>query len=192
MCRATCGRVFVFSTARQDSCRCKEYAGWVGFPWRIVTRVWWHREIYTRKHTCSFSRVRGTTDPVFIPLCLVRPSIQTIPASRAGHPNRRCSHCFRSYNRVPLPAGKSWFVVCNPIAFGVPRPRMAFILTEDIFIIPRAFQEQLIIRIIAERTRHLCGAPIVITLRLGDRDDLATFTRMNSTNRLFLSGLSSA
>src|SRR5258708_36367572 len=90
-----------------------------------------------------------------------------------------------------LPAGKSWVVVCNPIAFGVLRPRMAFILTKDIFIIPRAFQEQLIIRRLAERTRQLCRAPIVITLRLGDRDGLAPFPRMNSSNRFLFSGTKS-
>src|ERR1035441_1267438 len=51
-----------------------------------------------------------------------------------------------------LAAGKSGSVRFDPVAIGILRPDMAFILTKNVFIIAGTFQEKLIVRVIAERT----------------------------------------
>src|ERR1035437_3369256 len=88
-----------------------------------------------------------------------------------------------------LAAGKSWIVRFDPVAFGILRPHMAFVLPENVLIVARTLQEKLIVHITTERTSQLGSTPIIITLRLRNGNSLTTFTGIDSRNGFFFIGM---
>src|SRR5882724_4990561 len=88
-----------------------------------------------------------------------------------------------------LAAGKSGRVRLNPIAIGILRPDMAFVLAENIFVVGGSFQKQLIIGIIIHIASQLRRAPIIVTLRERDGHGLTAFETVNLRNGFGFAGL---
>ncbi len=96
---------------------------------------------------------------------------------------------FRRVIASALSAGKSRIVGFYPVAVGVLRPRVVLVLAKHILVIPRAFEERLVILIQLQVTRQLGGAPVVIALRFRDGHGLAAFTGMDLRHGFLFIGM---